>query len=128
MGRIYHFEMYFRVACTVDDLTNKMCDEPIDYDLAQPFIAHVSIYKQLPTSEVPNSGPVLASCTTNLKLDDSEGLRDLTSAIAKSKDGVWARNGPTGQPRRFFRVAPDRRRLPGTFAERSVAPSAYLPA
>jgi hypothetical protein len=76
--------------CALDDLANKMCDEPIAYDLGQPFVAHVSIYKQQPTSEVPNGGPVLASCTTSLELDDSEGLRDLTSAIAKSKDGVWA--------------------------------------
>jgi hypothetical protein len=67
-----------------------MSDEPTDYDLARPFVAHVSIYRQKSTPEQPNGGPVLATCTTSLKLDDDEGLRDLTSAIAKSKDGVSA--------------------------------------
>jgi hypothetical protein len=63
-----------------------MCDEPISYDLARPLVAHISIYKQ--TSELPKDGPVLAGCTTNLKLDKSEGLSDLTLAITKSKDAL----------------------------------------
>jgi hypothetical protein len=33
---------------------------------------------------------VSASCTTNLELDESEALRNLTSAIARTKDGQWA--------------------------------------
>jgi len=33
---------------------------------------------------------VCASCTTSLEFEDSEGLRDLTSAIARSKDGRHA--------------------------------------
>jgi hypothetical protein len=79
--------MYFRVTCAVDGLAGKMCDEPLDYDLARPFVAHVSICKQKPTTEAPKGGPVLASCTTRLELDESEGLLDLTSAITASKDG-----------------------------------------
>jgi hypothetical protein len=82
--------MYFRVTCVVDDLTDKMCDEPIAYDLARPFVAHVSICKQPLTSELLKGGLVLASCTTSLELVESDALIDLTSAIAKSKDGPWA--------------------------------------
>ena len=66
-----------------------MRDEPIDYDLARPFVTHISIYKQQPTSELPKGGSVFASCTTNLELEESDALIDLTSAIAKSKDAVW---------------------------------------
>ena len=87
---VYYFQMYFRVTCALDDLANKMCDEPIAYDLARPFVTRVSIYKQKPTSELPKGGPVYASCTTSLELDESDALLDLTSAIAKSKDAVWA--------------------------------------
>jgi hypothetical protein len=79
--------------CALDGLADRMSDEPIAYDLAQPYVARVSIHKQQPTLEMPKGGPVLASCTTSLELDDSEGLCDLTSAIAKSKDGVWANFG-----------------------------------
>jgi hypothetical protein len=50
--------MFFRVMCALDELANKMCDEPIAYDLAQPFVTRVCIYKQRPTSEVPNGGPL----------------------------------------------------------------------
>jgi hypothetical protein len=67
-----------------------MCDEPIAYDLAQPYVAHISIFRQNPATEPPESCPVFASCTASLELDESEGLRDLTSAIARSKDGLWA--------------------------------------
>ena len=37
-GPLYDSEMHFRVACVVDGLSGKMCDEAIAYDLAQPFI------------------------------------------------------------------------------------------
>jgi hypothetical protein len=84
---MYHFRMYFRVRCVVDDMSDKMSDEPIAYDLARPVVTHVFIYKQEPTTELPKCGPVYASCTTSLELDESEGLSDLASAIAASKDG-----------------------------------------
>ncbi len=92
--------MYFRVACVVADLIDRMCDEPIDYDLARPFVIHVSICRQQSTSELHKGGPVVASCTTNLELAESDALLNLTSAIAKSKDGLWANfdgmNNPVG--------------------------------
>jgi hypothetical protein len=67
-----------------------MCDGPIEYDLAGPLVSHISICKQQPTMELPKGGPVLAICAASIEVDDSEGLRDLVSGIAKSKDGVWA--------------------------------------
>lgn len=80
--------MYFRVTCAVDDLTDNMCDEPIAYDLAGPSVIHFVVSKQKPTTETPKGGPVMASCATGVEFDESEGLRDLTSAIAASKDGL----------------------------------------
>jgi hypothetical protein len=82
--------MHFRVSFVVDGLSDKMCDEPIEYDLAGQFVSHVSIYRQPATMDPPKSGPVLASCTASPELDDSEGLRDLEVGIARSKDGLWA--------------------------------------
>jgi hypothetical protein len=87
---LYHLQMHFRVKCTVDDLTDKMCDEPIMYDLVRPSIANLSIYKQTPTTELPKGGPVFASCTTSLELDEREGFQDLVTAMARSKNGQWA--------------------------------------
>jgi hypothetical protein len=78
--------MYFRVTRVVDDLANKMCEEPITYDLTRPFVAHIAIRKQMPTTELAK-GAVIASCTTSREFDETEGLVDLTSAIAASKDG-----------------------------------------
>jgi hypothetical protein len=80
--------MHFRVSCIVDDLTHKMCDEPITYDLVRSVLVHVSIQKQTPKDELSKIRPVVASCTTSLDLDESEGLRDLTSAVEKSIDGL----------------------------------------
>jgi len=79
--------MHFRVTCAVDDLLGKMCDEPVDYDLAQPFASHICIYKEPPATELPKGSPVRASCEASLELEESEGLRDLTAAIARSEDG-----------------------------------------
>jgi hypothetical protein len=40
----------------------------------------------MPTTEVAK-GAVIANCTTSREFDETEGLVDLTSAIAASKDG-----------------------------------------
>ena len=78
--------MYFRVTCVVDDLADRMCEEPITYDLTRPFVTHIAIHKQMPTAELAK-GAVIASCTASRELDETEGLVDLTSAITTSKDG-----------------------------------------
>jgi hypothetical protein len=81
--------MHFRVSCTVDDLAHKMCDEPIEYDLVRPFLVQVAIQRQQPTDESVKVRPVVASCMACVDLVESEGLRDLVSAIDKSIDGLW---------------------------------------
>jgi hypothetical protein len=82
--------MHFRVACVVDDLSGKMCDEAIAYDLAQPFVSRISIYLEKTAVDLPKGSSVFASCTASLELGESEGLDDLTAAIARSKDGRHA--------------------------------------
>lgn len=82
---LYHFQMHFRVTCIVDDFADKMCDEPITYDLTRPSVAHIAICKQMPTTELAK-GAVIATCTTSREFDETEGLVDLTSAITTSKD------------------------------------------
>jgi hypothetical protein len=82
--------MHFRVSCIVDDLADKMCDQPITYDFVRCFPVYVSIQKQLPPDERTKLLPVGAGCTTSLEVEDSESLRDLTSAIETSRDGPWA--------------------------------------
>jgi len=119
---LYHFQMHFRVTCTIDDLNDKMCDELITYDLVRPSIAHVSIYKQTPTAELPRGGPVFASCTTSLELDESEGFHDLTSAIARSKDGLWASfEGMNEKMNAIYGIVDPVFKLLGTHLKRSIA-------
>jgi hypothetical protein len=81
--------MHFRVSCVVDDLAHKMCDEPITYDLDGPPPVHVIIERRQETDELLKVRPVAASCSTCVELVESEGLRDLSSAIRKSGEGSW---------------------------------------
>ena len=78
--------MYFRVTRAIADFAGRMGDEQVTYDLARPFITHVAIDKHPQTTELPK-GAVIASCTTTRELDATQGLVDLTSAMAASKDG-----------------------------------------
>jgi hypothetical protein len=79
--------MRFRVSCIVDDLAHKMCDEPITYDLDGPPPVHVIIERRQETDELLKVRLVAASCSTCVELLESEGLRDLSSAIRKSGEG-----------------------------------------
>jgi hypothetical protein len=74
--------MHFRVSCIVDDLVNKMCDEPITYDLARSSVVHVFIQRQTPTGELTKIVPVVASCTTSLDLNESEGRLTILQTVA----------------------------------------------
>jgi hypothetical protein len=97
--------MQFRVSCNVDDLTHKMCDEPITYDLVRSVLVHVSIRKQTPTYEPTKIVPVVACCTTTLELRESDGLHDLIEGMTRSKDGTWANfEGMNGKMKGIYEV------------------------